>query len=94
MSETSVLSCTPGPWYVTRKFEVGPRSDADDQSNGMVIPIVDVHGENREADARLVAAAPDLLAALQDIVQRNEIQHWFDVSKAKAAIAKAGSLSS
>lgn len=41
------------------------------------------------ADARLIAAAPDMLAALKDIVDRNEIQHWFNVDNALAAIAKA-----
>lgn len=60
---------TPGPWHVGRKFEVGPRSDADDQSNGMVLPIADVYGENREADARLIAAAPELVKALQEAIE-------------------------
>lgn len=54
---------TPGPWAVTKKFEVGPISNEDDQSNGMVIPVADVFGENRKDDARLIAAAPDLLKA-------------------------------
>jgi len=39
--------------------------------------------------ARIFAAAPDMLAALQDIVKRNEIQHWFNLDLARAAIAKA-----
>jgi hypothetical protein len=42
-----------------------------------------------DADARLIAAAPDLLEALKEIVQRNEIQHWFNLDQARAAIAKA-----
>lgn len=55
---------TPGEWKVTRKFEVGPVSTADDQSFGMVTPVADVFGDNREADARLIAAAPELLEAV------------------------------
>lgn len=56
---------TPGPWFVSRKHEVGPRSKEDDQSNGMIVPLADVYGDNRNQDARLIAAAPDMLAALK-----------------------------
>ena len=38
---------TKGPWRIGSKFEVGPRSDADDQSLGMIEPLADVYGENR-----------------------------------------------
>jgi hypothetical protein len=34
-------------------------------------------------------AAPTLLAALQEIVQRNEIQNWFNLDQARAAINEA-----
>jgi len=43
-----------------------------------------------EADARLIAAAPDLLAALEDVVQM--YQPAYDppfIERARAAIAKA-----
>lgn len=56
---------TPGPWQVTRKFEIGPTSREEDQSNGMVLPVADVFGPNREADARLIASSPVLLMALK-----------------------------
>ena len=56
---------TKGPWFVSRKLEVGPRSDADDQSNGMIIPIADVYGPNAKADAEFIAAAPSRIAALE-----------------------------
>lgn len=55
---------TPGPWVVSRKFEVGPLSNADDQSSGMISPLADVYGERREEDARLISAAPTMLEAL------------------------------
>jgi hypothetical protein len=45
--------------------------------------------EEEEANGKLIAAAPDLLAALQEIIARNEIQHWFNLDQAKAAVAKA-----
>lgn len=48
-----------------------------------------VECEERDANTALFCAAPDLLDALKDIVSRNEIQSWFDLAQAKAAIAKA-----
>ena len=42
-----------------------------------------------ELSSNLIGAASDLLAALEDIVQRNEIQHWFNLDQARAAIARA-----
>jgi len=60
---------TPGPWAKDSNYCVGPRSVEDDQSYGMVIPVADVYGEHRDADARLIAAAPELLAALNRLVK-------------------------
>ena len=48
-------------------------------------------GENEEADARLIAAAPDLLEALQDCLE-NTGGGWISagvIDRARAAIAKA-----
>lgn len=53
---------TPGPWLVY-KGEVCYRSDADDQSYGMFCPV----DFEQEANARLIAAAPDLLEALIEV---------------------------
>lgn len=82
---------TPGPWGVylnndTNQFEI-----FHDEGRGFGHMLARVEGEKGRfaANARLIAAAPDLLEALQDIVARNEIQNWFNLDKARAAIAKA-----
>ena len=53
---------TPGPWHV----EPSPdRVHFDIRADGVHVP----HGSGKgEANARLIAAAPDLLAALEDVV--------------------------
>jgi hypothetical protein len=57
---------TSGPW-IARSDEVGIISQDYDQSYGMFIPIAEIFGENKETDARLMASAPDLLAALKEL---------------------------
>lgn len=69
---------TPGPWFVYRD-EICYRSDADDQSYGMMCPV----DFEKEANARLMAAAPDLLEVLQAI----EAMHSHDQSIGDAAMA-------
>jgi hypothetical protein len=44
--------------------------------------------EEREANARLIASAPDLLAALEVLLQRYTF-HEQDEDQARAALAKA-----
>ena len=87
------MSHTPGPWELR---------EGDDEAFGPAIysagahdmdPLATVSRVSRrdaEADARLIAAAPDLLAALEDVVQM--YQPAFDppfIERARAAIAKA-----
>lgn len=100
---------TPGPWEYfdhpayTNVFTVGPREfktvaevRAGNEEDGLP--------EQTEANARLIAAAPDLLAALLAILQAHEItsDHFEEVEVdgemvrpgaiselARAAIAKA-----
>lgn len=56
---------TPGPWEVSTN---GTDWDVCAPDGGDML--VDLRGcENAEANARLIAAAPDLLAALRDLVQ-------------------------
>lgn len=95
---------TPGPWvareWVCRaKTSVGRASDnllgfeqiAECSGNGR-----QVSPEQEEADARLIAAAPDLLAALRDVIdglsmgdQEGLIEYAPQMIAARAAIAKA-----
>lgn len=76
---------TPGPWDVSFG-----RNDAAIHAGGTIAMIDDVMTGWR-ANAALIAAAPDLLEALQEAVNKgymwdNDPKLW---SKARAAIAKA-----
>lgn len=50
-------AATKGLWRKGSGFTIGPVSKEDDQSYGMVIPLADVYGDNREADIDYIAAA-------------------------------------
>lgn len=87
MTETKF---TPGPWFISKKFVVGPRDQEDGQSYGMIVGVADVYGENRSADAHLIAAAPDLYEVVEAMARfdgRNNNHHLKNM--AKAALAKA-----
>lgn len=94
---------TPGPWHVEPKVSdhgaslvicdgggegilavIPPLNDADE-------PDADTaeRGAHDEANSRLMAAAPDLLAALEGLIVLVGGQSWAAVDKARAAIAKA-----
>lgn len=87
---------TPGPWYC-----VDTSNHAHDYrllaANGVPLPlnvVANDHSEQR-ANARLIAAAPDLLAALRGMVCLYEFMHARNPHtdsrplQALAAIAKA-----
>lgn len=77
---------TPGPWEI----ETNARGESCIATSWG--SIADVYGLNLIANGRLIAAAPDLLAALQDVLPYVEFpnsQHKAQVAAAKAAIAKA-----
>jgi hypothetical protein len=80
---------TPGPWIISDNRYV------QEDAHGGIIARVD--GKNLHANIRLIAAAPDLLEALQrfaqcsnvrDIVQ-GDTELALAVFQARAAIAKA-----
>ena len=52
---------TPGPWSIDPEGSIAVTIEG---GNGE--PICDVYGANKEADAYLIAAAPDLLEALEE----------------------------
>lgn len=86
---------TPGPWVVDESTDGRSKGFIRHQTEeGHSVAICRVTGtywshEQREANRRLIAAAPELLEALEEIVARNEIQHWFNLDQARFAIAKA-----
>ena len=92
---------TPGPWVRESAGRgIGPVSEGDDQSYGMVIPVAYVDfGESDEvqnANARLIAAAPELLTALQlaekAMAEGRNVTYpeWYGVmNKARVTISKA-----
>ena len=80
---------TPGPWCVrdlgTAKRYIGPSQDGGEPSVAFVLARVNVPEARLDADARLVAAAPELLAALQHVASGEGGY----LPKVRAAIAKA-----
>ena len=64
---------TPGPWCVrdlpTAQRYIGPSYDGGAPSVAFVLARVNVPDERLDADARLIAAAPELLEALQAMLR-------------------------
>lgn len=86
---------TPGPWIADKTSSaVGPVSHDDDQSYGILIPVAWVEFDQdvgvQASNQRLIAAAPELLEALQDALhaydKHGEYPEW---DFARAAINKA-----
>jgi hypothetical protein len=81
------MSHTPGPWHL----EVEPDALHVYSPVEEVVHFTDAGWDEStratfEANARLIAAAPDLLAALEEIAEWGE---WESAPIARAAIAKA-----
>lgn len=78
---------TPGPWFYDELVQI---CEVDRPYMRVAfLPSDHERYASSKANGRLIAAAPDLLAALQEIIERNEIQHWFNLDQARAAVAKA-----
>lgn len=88
---------TPGEWYWTDaypKSSDGERTWSLIGAGGYGILSCDgvgnsPQGLNNEANARLIAAAPELLEQLQEMVRLAEHEGWEGFEKARAAIEKA-----
>lgn len=85
---------TPGPWVVAHNWNgitaiQSERGTVATLTKHNVDAIADgPHGiEEANANARLIAAAPDMLAALTETVEK--CQHLFDCRSLRAAIALA-----
>lgn len=80
---------TPGPWRVVQRRAGGPLHVMSEY--GQYVMDGSNQRESRirnPADASLIAAAPDLLEALEYII-RGVPDTWEGVQRARAAIAKA-----
>lgn len=92
---------TPGPWKALKATVRGETTEwfvTDDDDEGVAVIascVTDKTGEPSEANARLIAAAPELLEALEGLCGLAELRpgHLQDykaaVAAARAAIAKA-----
>jgi len=89
---------TPGPWYVA-DTKIRTSINSEHKHIAMVNYSYrgiesDVMGEEHEANARLIAAAPDLLAALQGLLRGifdgpDEADAAMLIAKARDAVNKA-----
>lgn len=87
---------TPGPW-ASNKYTTSvsvPLKAIDCERIGFSIVFVNGHREKEAvANARLIAAAPDLLEALKEIADTDPVDAALDPQRAvriaRAAIAKA-----
>lgn len=89
---------TPGPWRVLA-WECHAATTVVADVDGQQIVVAECSGHGRYADeslddARLIAAAPELLEALQSIMKAIESRNYFAAEThaqniARAAIAKA-----
>lgn len=76
---------TPGPWAVGKNERSDERIEVRAEPLGLLVALVE-----KSSDARLIAAAPELLEALRDVLAfdaRTDRPDVFD--RARAAIAKA-----
>ena len=83
---TTQTGHTPGPWNVEWPYILGA-----DKRQTVVAEIVGaVSNETAKADARLIAAAPDLLTLAREVAGTRSSDAWGNVvDRARAAIAKA-----
>lgn len=83
---------TPGPWKDTDRNDHPKAMDGyvkiDAERQGIAYVFGDTKSE-REANAHLIAAAPELLAVLRILVQQEWHPHLSTLDAARAAIAKA-----
>lgn len=91
--ENEAVGHTPGPWYEMTKGENQYQAEVSQEGTGRTIALTYT---GNDADVRLIAAAPELLAALTDLVRLRDAtfaatdKAWaIGIVNARAAIAKA-----
>lgn len=89
---------TPGPWKATKGGEIRAVQDSIEITIAVTFDLrEDDRGTKKEANARLIAAAPELLEALRDLagwaeMYRDSVAYESGrkhIYAARAAIAKA-----
>lgn len=85
---------TRGPWKVTDigfdGFEVEDGAGRVVAQAAMINPVRRREdNDERRANARLIAAAPDLLAALREVLEHSDCRSVAALRAARAAIARA-----
>jgi hypothetical protein len=79
---------TPGPWHACRVTPNGTVHVRDDSNNVPAIAVcLDARGR-REANARLIAAAPELLSALQRVKDATPQERPWLLADAFAVVEK------
>jgi hypothetical protein len=99
----TIVTHTPGPWAIdtAERGQSGTRFRSVYRAGNVHAEICRVYGgmrdQHMDADARLIAAAPDLLAACKSMLAHME--SWRvaetsdgDMARSRAALAKAGAL--
>lgn len=104
MTDTNKTAHTAGPWWVSSVQHGTVYVEARALESRMVQEVAAVGpkeggSEQRDADARLIAAAPELLEALERVIGTVEHAYhtspdtdgslWADVMACREAIAKA-----
>ena len=89
------MSHTQGPWKVDKNHKgfVNIRRDVDSYTSD-IATVWDFYAENYESNAHLIAAAPELLAVLEEL--RESASYWSEydvplgiVERIESAIRKA-----
>ena len=86
---------TPGPWKTQMHISLDRMEirDANGRRIAECAMVFPMSAKTHDANARLIAAAPELLEALQEIVTAADGEGWSQLdagfTKARAAISKA-----
>lgn len=91
-----MIEHTPGPWrleyHATQEGKGGTMENWVIGGDGHLIIKLPAWSKVQQANARLIAAAPDLLDALESVIDRGDADSVFAtpvLKKAREAIAKA-----